>query len=459
MDIGRAVKLCRSQKGWTLRELAKRTGIGISHLSMVERNQRDASMSVMQALANAFGMPLNVLIFLAADPRELTGISNELKESSAMPHSNCSVCQPPTSCFSRRPIGTVAALAGILHHPVAELDEIAATADDRYRIGSQQLKTDGTWRICYDALGLLKSIQARIQCLILNQVNYPGYLQGSIKDRQSPRGQKANACLHTRKRVLISEDIKQFFPNISSTIVFDIWHRFFRFPPTVADLLTKLTTLKGSVPQGAKTSALLANLVFWEHEWRLVANLQARGITYSRLMDDITCSSGRDLAPAELTGVITDIHAMVRRKGLRLNDKQDIARAGDRKVATKLVVNAKTALTKEKRSAIRAAVGNLSVASESVRSTPVYHRTYSRISGQVAYLTQHHPGEGAQALAKYWPAYVRQQGNVISFACCRFKSRAGVASGRHELSRWKSRCAGISDLRLFRVTFLHTASG
>jgi transcriptional regulator with XRE-family HTH domain len=80
VDIGRAVKLCRSQKGWTLRELAKRTGIAISHLSMIERNQRDASMSVMRALANAFGMPLNVLIFLAADPKELTGISNELKE-------------------------------------------------------------------------------------------------------------------------------------------------------------------------------------------------------------------------------------------------------------------------------------------------------------------------------------------------------------------------------------------
>ena len=37
-------------------------------------------MTAMQALASAFGMPLNVLIFLAADPNELTGISNELKE-------------------------------------------------------------------------------------------------------------------------------------------------------------------------------------------------------------------------------------------------------------------------------------------------------------------------------------------------------------------------------------------
>jgi transcriptional regulator with XRE-family HTH domain len=80
VDIGRAVKLCRSQKCWTLRELSKQSGIAVSHLSMIERNQRDASMSAMQALASAFGMPLNVLIFLAADPNELTGISTELQE-------------------------------------------------------------------------------------------------------------------------------------------------------------------------------------------------------------------------------------------------------------------------------------------------------------------------------------------------------------------------------------------
>ena len=87
----------------------------------------------------------------------------------------------------------------------------------------------------------------------------------------------------------------------------------------------KLTTLNGSVPQGAKTSALLANLVFWEHEWQIAADLHARGITYSRLIDDITCSSARDLSSAETTGIISSLHAMVRSKGLRLNDKQDIA--------------------------------------------------------------------------------------------------------------------------------------
>jgi len=80
MDIGKAIKLCRTQKGWTQVNLSKRTGIAISHVSMIERNQRDPSMKAIQAIAEAFGMPLNVLVFLAAERNELGGISNELKD-------------------------------------------------------------------------------------------------------------------------------------------------------------------------------------------------------------------------------------------------------------------------------------------------------------------------------------------------------------------------------------------
>jgi transcriptional regulator with XRE-family HTH domain len=80
VDVGRAIKLCRLHKGWTLTELGSRAGIGGSHLSMIERNQRDPSVKTVQSIANAIGMPLNVLLFLAADAQELLGISEELKE-------------------------------------------------------------------------------------------------------------------------------------------------------------------------------------------------------------------------------------------------------------------------------------------------------------------------------------------------------------------------------------------
>jgi transcriptional regulator with XRE-family HTH domain len=80
MDIGKTIRLCRAQKSWTQSDLSKRTGITVPHLSMMENNLRDPSMAAMQALANAFDLPLNVLVFLASEPKELTGLSDELKE-------------------------------------------------------------------------------------------------------------------------------------------------------------------------------------------------------------------------------------------------------------------------------------------------------------------------------------------------------------------------------------------
>jgi hypothetical protein len=47
---------------------------------MMEHNDRDPSMAAMQALAKAFDLPLNVLVFLGSEPNELTGLSDELKE-------------------------------------------------------------------------------------------------------------------------------------------------------------------------------------------------------------------------------------------------------------------------------------------------------------------------------------------------------------------------------------------
>ena len=132
-----------------------------------------------------------------------------------MLHSNCSVCRRPDTSFRTRPIGSLDTLARMLQLPVAELQAICKNADRLYRIGKREPKDDGTVRVCYDALPALKSIQARIQCLILNKVDFPPYLQGGIKDRVRPRGQSENARLHLRKRTLLTEDIEHFFPSLN----------------------------------------------------------------------------------------------------------------------------------------------------------------------------------------------------------------------------------------------------
>jgi hypothetical protein len=165
----------------------------------------------------------------------------------------CSDYRVLDTCFRTRPIGTVATLARMLRFPgsqstPSELLEIAERASSLYRIAGRKRKPDGSVRMVFDAKFPLKTIQGRIQCMILKTVQFPEYLQGSIKQR----GQASNARRHVGRRLLITEDVENFFPATSERVVFEIWHRFFRLPPVVAECLMKLTTKDGSLPQGAK---------------------------------------------------------------------------------------------------------------------------------------------------------------------------------------------------------------
>ena len=80
MELGKTIRMCRTKKGWTQAELSKRTGLTVPHLSMLENDLRDPSLESIKALANAFELPVNVFVFLASEPKDLVGLSDELKE-------------------------------------------------------------------------------------------------------------------------------------------------------------------------------------------------------------------------------------------------------------------------------------------------------------------------------------------------------------------------------------------
>lgn len=310
------------------------------------------------------------------------------------PSSDCLILE---TCFRLRPIGTLAALARMLRCPgtdtVEGLLRLADEASDLYRIAGRKRKADGSARILLDARYPLKTVQARIQCMILKTVEFPPYLHGGIKKR----GQSSNAQCHVGRRLLITEDVANFFPATTSKVIFEVWHRFFRFPPAVAECLTKLTTKDGSLSQGAKTSPLLANIVFWQAEARLVEDLRSRGIIYTRLVDDITCSSTKDLSRNEAAWVIRKIRALAESQGFRLKKgKETVAGAGERMVATKLVVNVRVALPSEERSNIRAAVK----ACESLKQGEGAVGVLNKASGNLSYLGQFHPSESKQLRAE-----------------------------------------------------------
>lgn len=157
-------------------------------------------------------------------------------------------------------IQSVASLSAALSVPEGELVSLAKIASSQYRQAKPITKPDGNIRQPFDALPSLKRVQRQIQVKLLRKVEYPPYLTGSLPGG-SPR---ANAILHTAPAIVISEDIAHFFPTTRSELVRRVWADFFGFSDEVADILTALTTRDGFLPEGARTSSYLANLVFWD---------------------------------------------------------------------------------------------------------------------------------------------------------------------------------------------------
>ena len=84
MNVGQAIKMCRSRRGLSQAELAKRAQCSVSYLSMLETSQRDPTLSMVEKISLALNVPLGILFFLASDKNEMAGISKELAGQIAM---------------------------------------------------------------------------------------------------------------------------------------------------------------------------------------------------------------------------------------------------------------------------------------------------------------------------------------------------------------------------------------
>ena len=81
MNIGQAIKMCRSRRGLSLAKLAERSDYSVSYLSMLERGDRqDPTLSAVKKIATALRVPLGVLLFLASEKDDLVGIDKNLAD-------------------------------------------------------------------------------------------------------------------------------------------------------------------------------------------------------------------------------------------------------------------------------------------------------------------------------------------------------------------------------------------
>lgn len=315
------------------------------------------------------------------------------------------------------PVANISSLAKLLGTTVKNLEYILANKDKYWCPGTKIIKPNGEVRETHNARPKLKAIHQKILDRLLKKASYPIYMQGGVADLLNPRSCRTHAAFHCSKSVVISEDIKSFFPNCDYENIRSIWQGFFRMKPDIADILTQLTTYKNQLPQGWKTSGYLAQLVFYDKEPLLVEALVSQQIAYSRYVDDITISSSRPLTQNQKADFISRICTMLYSKGHRLNRaKQEIfcpSVNGTGKTITGFTVDSrKPTIHKDRRLKIRAAIHKLSLRFNVEKNLADYNSDWQSLNSKVGQLKSTHPSlwkKNRQKMVSIKPTFKRRK--------------------------------------------------
>jgi RNA-directed DNA polymerase len=209
--------------------------------------------------------------------------------------------------------------------------------------------------------GPLKGLQRRIRRRLLARLECHPAATGFERGKSIV----TNARPHAGKAVVVHMDIKDFFPSTSVERI----RRHFRglgWNREATELLLRLCTHRGGLPQGAPTSPRLSNLVNWRLDARLSGLAAKFGATYTRYADDITFSFDAD-EPTVIHALIgvtkpTTVHAVigmtkhiVAREGYALHQRRKlhIRRRHNQQLVTGLVVNERVALPRRTRRWLR----------------------------------------------------------------------------------------------------------
>lgn len=82
--IGPTVKKIRQQRGLSQSELAAAVDMSVSYLSLIETAKRTPNLEVVEKIAKALNIPLNIFVFLASDKAELEGLDKNVAEKLAL---------------------------------------------------------------------------------------------------------------------------------------------------------------------------------------------------------------------------------------------------------------------------------------------------------------------------------------------------------------------------------------
>lgn len=172
-------------------------------------------------------------------------------------------------------------------------------------------KKDGSTRKIKPPVRKVKDIQRKILSGIL--VNYK--VGDCVYGLSFNRGILDNALKHQKnsQNYLVNLDLKDFFPSVSLKSVKKVYSKM-GFSKDCINTLTLLTTVDGSIPQGAPTSPYLSAIVLEKLDSEILKYCKKNSIIYTRYFDDLTFS-GKSITDKN----IRHIEILVTKEGYSLN--------------------------------------------------------------------------------------------------------------------------------------------
>ncbi|HOT28457.1 MAG TPA: reverse transcriptase family protein [Candidatus Ozemobacteraceae bacterium] len=214
-------------------------------------------------------------------------------------------------------------------------------------------KRSGGTRVLLEPTPELKKLQRCILHKLLRRLS----AHESVHGFERGRSIVTNAQQHINKDLVISVDLKDFFPKTQARRIKE-YFTFIGWNNDAADMLMRLTVWNGGLPQGAPTSPRLANLVNHAMDARLEGLAKHYGGIYSRYADDLTFSfpTRKELPKKETCSFLKMVSRIVKEHGYIMHEKEKLrvmtyARC---QTVTGLVVNQKVDLPRRTRKWLRA---------------------------------------------------------------------------------------------------------
>lgn len=276
----------------------------------------------------------------------------------------------------------------------------------KYRIEKDGKKVEiKEFRTIYNPDTPMRVAQFRVLTRILDLATVPDYIYAFEKGKSI----SSMAQVHVGKDVVISLDIKDFFPSITELMVRSLFQSL-GISGVAGRCLSELCTYSWFVPQGALTSPKISNLIaagtFGPEVKRFC---DEQGITLTIYADDITMSFNRTFENLEKAKeysqlVISTVTELVEKHGFRINRKKTkVMTPHMRQYVCGAVVNEKVNLRRTERLALRAIVRNLEKvgidkSAERAKLSPeVFIR---KVAGRINWLCQLNPDGGVGLKAK-----------------------------------------------------------